>query len=98
SGAPDRFDGIDRCGDTGLLIARSPTIDPPVAEVTAERVDRPSGAGWHDVVVAIEMENRVVAVDHTDDVDAWKLHRMFGETLRRQYFHGVAKLVQFASD
>src|SRR5262249_37581677 len=65
AGATHRFDGVDRRGDARLLIARPATVDAPITQLGPKRVDRPAGLGRHHVVVAVEMQHRLVLASVT---------------------------------
>ena len=58
--------------DSGLHVARSAAVNPPVDDVAAERIARPAIAGRHDVEVAVQVHDRVrrAPAPRADDVDA----------------------------
>src|SRR6266851_8262798 len=96
--AADGFHGKDGRGDARFLIARSTAVDPPLTQISPERVQAPARPGRDDVVVAIEVQRWATRVQHTDDVDARIRLGVFGQTFGGQRFHGVAKLAQLLGD
>src|SRR5205807_7930972 len=58
-------------GDSGFHVAHAAAVDASVAHDTAERLDRPSIAGGHDVEVAVQVHDRTwTSAPRADDVHA----------------------------
>src|SRR5665213_394564 len=60
-GAPNRFRRVDRSSDPGLHVARSSSIDAPIAHNSAEWIDGPTIANRHNIEMAIQMHQRTHA-------------------------------------
>ena len=58
AGAPQRLGGDHRGGEPRLHVGGAATVEQPVADHAAERLDRPAVAGRHHVEVAVEMDAR----------------------------------------
>ena len=91
---------VDGRGEAGLHVAGAPSPDLPVAHVAAEGIHRPAVPGRHHVEVAVEVDERALALarPRPHDVHARMRARVLGPALRRQVLDGEAPAPEPVAD
>src|SRR5262249_16292797 len=60
SGTPERLDGVDLRSDAALHVGDTATVDTPIANLGAPRIDRPAVAGRHHVDMSVKVQHRTL--------------------------------------